>query len=433
MHKIATLPGGWYPNTEGVIFVEQSPAPIVFLTYADTDIQTIATARSFLTDDFPQIRVVNLLNLQQQLSIDTYVETIVSKSKVVVLRLLGGSAYWTYGFETVKEAARLNNIALFVVPGDNAPDLDLISHSTVSLSAVNSLWRYLIEGGRENYGNALRFISDICLQTKYNPEPPKSVPEIGRYEWQNKSDNLAQAHNYSSDFNGDRDCGMLFYRSHYLAGNTAPIDELCKSIAAKNLRPRPIFISSLRNIELQQQLLALLQEMKVKILLNTTSFSLAKIGETAQLEFWQRLNIPVLQVILSSSTEEQWHSSLQGLMPRDVAMNVALPEVDGRIITRAVSFKSAEVWNDRLETNVVVYQPKRDRLDFVADSAANWIDLANTPVKERKVALILANYPNKDGRIANGVGLDTPQSCIKILAALQKAGYTIRRSSPDGR
>jgi cobaltochelatase CobN len=425
MHKIATLPGGWNPNTEGVIFVEQSPAPIVFLTYADTDIQTIATARSFLADDFPQIRVVNLLNLQQQLSIDTYVETIVSKSKVVVLRLLGGSAYWAYGFEIVKEAARLNNIALFVVPGDNSPDLDLISHSTVSLSAVNSLWRYLIEGGRENYGNALRFISNICLQTKYNPEPPKSVPEIGRYEWQNKSDNLAQVHNYSSDFDRDRDCGILFYRSHYLAGNTAPIDELCKSIAAKNLRPRPIFISSLRNIELQQQLLALLQEMTVKILLNTTSFSLAKIGETAQLEFWQRLNIPVLQVILSSSTEEQWNSSLQGLMPRDVAMNVALPEVDGRIITRAVSFKSAEVWNDQLETNVVVYQPKGDRLDFVADSAANWIDLANTPVKKRKVALILANYPNKDGRIANGVGLDTPQSCIKILAALQQAGYTL--------
>ena len=198
MHKIATLPGGWNPNTEGVIFVEQSPAPIVFLTYADTDIQTIATARSLLADDFPPVRVVNLLNLQQQLSIDTYVETVVSKAKVVVLRLLGGSAYWAYGFETIKEAARTNNIALFVVPGDNSPDLDLISHSTVSLSAVNSLWRYLTEGGRENYGNALRFISDICLQTKYNPEPPKSVPEIGRYEWQNKSDNLAKVNNYSS-------------------------------------------------------------------------------------------------------------------------------------------------------------------------------------------------------------------------------------------
>ena len=201
----------------------------------------------------------------------------------------------------------------------------------------------------------------------------------------------------------------MFYRSHYLAGNTAPIDCLCESLTTHNLKPIPIFISSLRNVELQQQLLALLQENKIKLLLNTTSFSLAKIGESSQLEFWQKLDVSVLQGILSSSTIDQWFDSSQGLMPRDVAMNIALPEVDGRIITRAISFKSVQTWNDRLETNVVVYQPQSDRLDFVAECAAKWIELSNTPIKDKKVALILANYPNKDGRIANGVGLDYPR------------------------
>ncbi|HEY9770109.1 MAG TPA: cobaltochelatase subunit CobN [Coleofasciculaceae cyanobacterium] len=425
MHKIAALPGGWDPNTQGVIFIDQSPAPIIFLTYADTDIQTIATAQSFLGDSFPEIRVVNLLNLQQQLSIDVYLETVLSKAKIVVLRLLGGSTYWSYGFERIKETAQFNNIALFILPGDNAPDLDLISHSTVPLAAVNHLWRYLIEGGKENYVHALQFLSDTCLQTNYNPAPAQSIPELGIYQWQEQANNSTKFSNEQLNLNGDRQCGILFYRSHYLAGNTLPIDSLCQSLIARNLHPVPIFISSLRNIELQQQLLALLQKTTVKVLLNTTSFSLAKIGKSAQLEFWQQLNIPVLQIILSGSTKEQWESSPQGLMPRDVAMNVALPEVDGRIITRAISFKSVQTWNAKLETNVVVYQPKSDRLDFVADSTANWIDLANTPSSDRKVALILANYPNKDGRIANGVGLDTPASCIKILEALQQAGYTI--------
>jgi cobaltochelatase CobN len=433
MHKIAALPGGWSPNTEGVIFVEQSSAPIIFLTYADTDIQTLAAAQSLLDDSFPDLRVANLLNLQQQLSIDDYLENVVSQAKIVILRLLGGSAYWSYGFERIKEAAEQNKIALFILPGDNAPDLDLISHSTVSLTVVNQLWRYLIAGGTENYLNALQYISDICLQTNYCPEPPKSVPELGKYKWQSSVDNSVEF-NYqlrseiNPDFNpksAQNCCGILFYRSHYLAGNTTPIDRLCESLATRNLYPLPIFIDSLRNVELQQQLLALLKETNIKLLLNTTSFSLAKIGESAQLEFWQQLDVPVLQVILSSSTESQWSTSSQGLMPRDVAMNVALPEVDGRIITRAISFKSVQTWNDRLETNVVVYQPKSDRLDFVADSVANWIKLANTSVQERKVALILANYPNKDGRIANGVGLDTPTSCIKILEALQKEGYTL--------
>ena len=460
MHKLAALPGGWNPNTEGVIFIEQSPAPIVFLTYADTDIQTIAAAQDSLDNDFPNIRVVNLLNLQQQLSIDVYVETVLSKAQVVVLRLLGGSAYWSYGLERIKETVELSNAALFVLPGDNAPDLDLISHSTVSLAVVNQLWRYLIEGGKENFVNALRFVSDTCLQTNYIPAAPKSVPEIGIYQWQNQIDKNSlenlniEAENVKSDkldgqgvspdrrltTTGDasasraslRSCAVLFYRSHYLAGNTTAIDCLCQSIVSRNLHPIPIFISSLRNVELQQQLLALLQENPIKLLLNTTSFSLAKIGESAQLQFWQQLNVPVLQVILSSSTLEQWESSLQGLMPRDVAMNVALPEVDGRIITRAISFKSVQTWNKKLETNVVVYQPKSDRTDFVADSAANWVNLANTIPKDRKVALILANYPNKDGRIANGVGLDTPASCIKILEALQQSGYTVTNMPKTG-
>ena len=427
MHKIAALPGGWNPNTEGVIFVEQSPAPIIFLTYADTDIQTLAVAQSCLSENFPEIRVANLLNLQQQLSIDTYIETVISKAKIVIVRLLGGSAYWSYGFERLKEAVELSNIDLFVLPGDNAPDLDLISHSTVSLAAVNQLWQYLIAGGTENYANGLRFISDTCLKTKYNPLAPKCVPELDYYLWQQQGIKhlLNKLSNQASQVAKMGACGILFYRSHYLAGNTAPIDKLCQAIAARNLHPVPIFISSLRNVELQQQLLALLQKNVIKVLLNTTSFSLAKIGESAQLEFWQQLNVPVLQVILSGSTEEQWELSSQGLMPRDVAMNVALPEVDGRIISRAISFKAVQTWNDRLETNVVVYQPKSDRLDFVADSAANWLKLSNTAPQERKVALILANYPNKDGRIANGVGLDTPASCIRILEALKLGGYTV--------
>ena len=425
MHKIVALPGGWNPNTEGVIFVEQSPAPIVFLTYADTDIQTLAAARSILPVNFPEIRVANLLNLQQQLSIDVYFETVVSKARIIVLRLLGGSAYWSYGFEQIKEVARLNNIALFVLPGDNSPDLDLISHSTVSIAAVNQLWRYLLEGGRDNYLNALQYISNVCLQTNYAPQTPKPVPEIGKYTQQNLHVSEFQSNDKTGFRNSQRGCGILFYRSHYLAGNTLPIDRLCAALTIRNLNPLPIFVSSLRNVELQQQLLALLQKNKIKLLLNTTSFSLARLGELNQLEFWLQLNIPVLQVILSGSTESQWSDSSQGLMPRDVAMNVALPEVDGRIITRAISFKSVQTWNEELETNVVVYQPKSDRLNFVADSAANWIDLANTPTKDRKVALILANYPNKDGRIANGVGLDTPQSCIQILKALKAEGYSV--------
>ncbi|WP_263746463.1 cobaltochelatase subunit CobN, partial [Plectonema radiosum] len=230
--------------------------------------------------------------------------------------------------------------------------------------------------------------------------------------------------------------GIIFYRAHYLAGNTKVIDVLCEALAKRNLEPVPLFISSLRDPDVQAELIEFFQPKdseQVALLLNTTSFSLARLDtETPQLELWQKLDVPVLQVILSGGSVEQWESQFQGLSPRDMAMNVALPEVDGRIISRAVSFKAVQTRNPNLETDVVVYEAIASRIEFVADLAANWVRLRSTPPQERHVALILANYPTRDGRIANGVGLDTPASCVEILKALQSAGYHVENLPADG-
>jgi cobaltochelatase CobN len=413
MHRIAATPGGWNPNTEGVVFIEQTPAPIIFLTAADTDIQMLASAVAQLSADFPEVRVTNILNLQQELSIDTYADTVLSEAKVIILRLLGGRAYWSYGLEVVKETAQENNTLLFILPGDDRADPTLISHSTVSLSAVNQLWQYFIEGGVENCRHGLQFVADLGCGRNYQPPAVKTVPRVGLY-----------SPSFLSKQQTDQArVAILFYRAHYLAGNTSPIDLLCEELSQRNLLPVPIFVSALSQEEVQAEVFDYCQD--IQLILNTTSFSLAKLGDEQQSSFWQKLNVPVLQVILSGGTKEQWESRMQGLNPRDVAMNVALPEVDGRVITRAISFKSSQQWNEQLETNVVAYEPVRDRAQFVVELAQNWLTLANTSNAEKKVALILANYPNKDGRLANGVGLDTPASCVEILKALKASGYTI--------
>ncbi len=181
MHRLAATPGGWNPQAEGVIFIEQTPAPIVLLTAADTDIQTLAAAVSKLPDSFPALRVVNLLQLQQQLSIDTYAEEVLEQAQVIILRLLGGRSYWSYGLEVVRQTVESTQKSLFVLPGDDRPDPDLISHSTVTLASSNQLWRYFTEGGVENFVNALKFVADICLGNTYNPPPPQEVPRVGVY------------------------------------------------------------------------------------------------------------------------------------------------------------------------------------------------------------------------------------------------------------
>jgi cobaltochelatase CobN len=422
MHRLATIPGGWTPDLEGLITVHQSPAPLVFLTAADTEIQTLALAQRHLPSGFPEVRAVNLLQLQQQLTIDTYAETVLSQARLIILRLLGGRAYWPYGLEVVKEVVETTQAALIVLPGDDRPAPDLISHSTVPLGVANQFWRYLNEGGVDNLAHGLAWLSDRLLHTTYQPPPPQSIPRVGLYPWSQTRTRVNPT------------IGILFYRAHYLAGNTAPIDSLCSALSQRGYQPLPIYLSSLQEIEVQQELQQVLQAHQgIEVLLNTTSFALAKLaGPGPDLALWQTLDVPVLQVILSGDSQAVWRDRSLGLSPRDIAMNVALPEVDGRIITRAVSFKASSQRHSALETDVVTYQPVPDRIDFVADLAVAWANLRQTPARERRLALVLANYPNRDGRLANGVGLDTPQSAVEILQALQKAGYSLGQLPQDG-
>ncbi|MDZ7967217.1 MAG: cobaltochelatase subunit CobN, partial [Nostoc sp. DedSLP03] len=182
MHRISSTSGGWN-QSEGIIFLEQTPAPFVLITAADTDIQTLAAAVTKLPTSFPALRVANLLQLQQQLSIDTYGEQVLELAQVIILRLLGGRSYWGYGLEVVQEIVQRNGRTLIVMPGDDAFDPDLISQSTVPLGIVNQVWQYFSEGGVENFVNALQFISDSCLLTAYNPPSPQPIPRVGLYEW----------------------------------------------------------------------------------------------------------------------------------------------------------------------------------------------------------------------------------------------------------
>jgi cobaltochelatase CobN len=431
MHRIAAMPGGWNPDEEGVVFIEQDPGPIVILTAQDTDISGLARSVDQLPRDFPAVRVASLLALAQPLTIDTYAEDVLEKAQVIVIRLLGGVSYWAYGLEVVQEIAERFGTKVIVIPGDDRPDPILSSRSTVPLIEVNQVWRYFTEGGVGNFRNLLRFLADRYLDLHQSFESPQPIPRVGLYPFPVFKIEHPRV-------------GIVFYRAHYLAGNTEPIDELCQSLIDRDLTPVPVFISSLRDPDVQLDLLSILQpdgEPSIEVLLNTTSFSLLNpaplypaspttVKDTAEL--WSQLNVPILQVILSGGPEEQWRSDTRGLSPRDTAMNVALPEVDGRIITRTISFKGVQAKHPILQTDVMGYKSVGDRVRFVCDLAANWVKLRRSDVADRKVSLILANYPNRDGRLANGVGLDTPQSCVEILRSLKASGYTVSDIPEDG-
>src|SRR5262249_5440547 len=154
-------------------------------------------------------------------------------------------------------------------------------------------------------------------------------------------------------------------------GNTAPVDALVQALVARNLDPLPVFVHSLKEAEARVLLDDVFAEHPPSVILNATGFSLTASSGDDPL----RAGCPILQVVFSGGDEDDWRAGTRGLGPRDLAMNVALPEIDGRILSRAVSFKAPLERDSETEADLVGYCPVADRIAFVADLARNWARL----------------------------------------------------------
>ena len=401
MHLLATTSGVIDGGSEAVDLA-QSPADIIVLSAADSELASLARAHD--AAPFP-LRLANLLQLQHPLSVDLYIEKTLAHARLVVLRVLGGAAYWSYGVDQVEAMARERGIMLCVLPGDTQPDPDLTARSTIAASHCERLRQYLITGGAENAAAFLAYCRHLT-EGSAPPAPARELPKAGLYRDTSRP--------------GQPLAAIVFYRSVLEGAQTAPIDALVAALSDRGIGTKAFYVASLKD----RASVDMLAEQLVSpyVILNCTSFAVASGGGADPLAAH---DCPVLQVVLSGSSEDSWRGSSQGLGARDLAMNVVLPELDGRIMSRAISFKADSQWHAGTECRIVTYRELPDRVAFVAELAANWTKLRRKPAADRKVAIILANYPNKDGRIANGVGYDTPASTVAILDALRADGYNV--------
>ncbi len=394
----------------------QSPADLVILSFSDSDLTALATAWRAHRDRLPDLRLANLNRLGHPLSVDLYVDSVIVKARLVVLRLLGGTGYWRYGLDRVAAACRDHGVALAVLPGEARPDPNLDGFGTVPAQTAQRLWRFFSEGGPDNNANLLAYAATLAGHAGTWSEPVP-VPRFGPYGVPPKVGN-----------GGAPVAAVVFYRSHLLSGDLAPIDALCEALAARGLSPLPLFVASLKEPDCAAWVRATLTARDVAVVVNTTGFSAAR-EDGSPLEANNR---PVLQAILSTTPEEGWRASTRGLAPSDLAMNVVLPEMDGRIIARAIAFKAVGDPDPDLQFAAPALRPIPDRVAVTADLAAAWVRLARTPRGDRRLALVLSDYPGPGGGIGHAVGLDSPASVVAILARLSAEGYALSNRPGDG-
>ncbi|MEO6273275.1 MAG: cobaltochelatase subunit CobN [Rhodoferax sp.] len=419
MHLLSTRPGGHVEDDGlGVVRVEQTPGDIVVLTVADTTLSLLAEVASSLPDDFPRVRLANLMWLRQPASIDMYMDDVLSHAKAIVIEHLGSPSDWAYIVDQVCASAQARGQWLVMVSGECVEDAQLLMRSTASKDDCTHLWRCLREGGRDNAQNFFQLIAHAAFGRGERPAPAVVLPAAMRYE-----PAVALA-----PWRADAPVALLvFYKAHLQAGNTAAFDAVLAALAGEGLNTLAVALDSLKNPGSMALLQSLAHEHRVDVVLNATSFAVGAMdGNDSDSDVSPVLlagDAPVLQLITAGCSQAQWQDDPHGLTPRDLAMQIVLPEVDGRIGTRPISFKGLAWRCERAEIDVVRYQPELERIAFVAALARRWCSLRYKNNSNKRVALVLANYPNDDSRLANGVGLDTPASTVVILQALQAAGY----------
>ena len=216
---------------------------------------------------------------------------------------------------------------------------------------------------------------------------------------------------------------ITFYRAWHQTSDLAVVDALAERLITHGLEVSAFYAYSLREPEAQEELLRRAETDPPDVVLMFQSFSIGRLDE--RVSFLETLGCPVLQVVASSDNYEAWQTNPRGLTPSNVAMSVALPETDGRVLTTAVGFKETQTAHPELEFQAKGVEPDAQQVRHVAELAANWVRLRKVLNAEKRIAIILANYPNRDSRLGNGVGLDTPASVVQFLHRMQAEGYNV--------
>jgi cobaltochelatase CobN len=387
--------------------LDQPPGEIVILSFSDSDLQALAGA--WRVDRHASLRLANLARLRHPMSVDLYVEKTLAGARAILVRQLGGLDYWRYGAEEVARLAREKGIALGFIPGDGRADPRLSALSTLSWDITARLEALFDAGGPDNLDAVLRVLSATAQGEAPTLPDIVPVPEQGQWRtWPAMGEEKARA-------------ALVFYRSYLLAGDLEPVEALCAALDARGLAVEALFVPSLKAPAAAAWLQTHLKATQPDVIINLTAFSAR--GDERAVSPLEAADAPILQATLANASRAAWAASGRGLSATDLAMQVVLPEVDGRIQAGIISFKEEDARDPDLHFARRRHKSCPKGVAHAADLVAAWAKLRQREPAQTRIGLILSTYPGRSDRLAHAVGLDGPESAVRIVSSLRAAGY----------
>ncbi|MFD2263913.1 cobaltochelatase subunit CobN [Lacibacterium aquatile] len=371
MHLLATSSASLDEAAEPVD-LDLPPTDLIVLSFSGSDLQALAAVGE------PRLGLLNLRELRHPMSVDLWIDKTACHARLIVVRLLGGVEWWRYGLERLRDEARRAGFALAVLPGEDRDDPNLAEFSTAETARLLGYFR---AGGAANMAALVQEMARLAGLSDLVPPDPQPLPSFG---WHRRPEG-AQA-------------VAIFYRSTLLAGDVEPLEALEAALATRGIVLAAAYVPSLKDPEALAFLKAELGA--PEIVLTLTAFGAGDLD-------WLPKGAALMQIVNATTRLDAWATNARGLAASDLAMHVVLPEIDGRVLGGVISFK--EEGASRSMSGQVA---------MAADRIAALIRLRRTPAADRRMLLVLPDYPGAVGREAYAVGLDVPGSVLAILSDL---------------
>lgn len=397
---------------------------ILLLSHAETDLLALERARSRLPAAFSPVASHSLNAVFSPEDLQRLTGTHLSKRLVIVARIHGRFA-GVPGLRELAQKAHAEGWHFVAISGVDDADPELATASTEPAATVATTMAYFMAGGVENVAQALRFLARECFDEPHDFLPPQPMPAHGLYHPELL---VTSAEEFAAHRKPDQPLALvIFYRAHVLSGNLAFVDALVRGLEARGFDAVGVFTSSLRETDAHGRPLALTQLVTTPdIIVNTVSYPLLQLSTleqpptSAAVSPFEEIGAPVLQAITCGMTRATWEKSARGLSPSETAVNVALPECDGRIIAVPVTFKDQNR-----------YFADEERIARVAGLAARLQTLRRKPNAQKRIAIVLTNASGKAQKVGSAVGLDTHASLWRFLHTLYDEGYKVGDFPPD--
>ncbi|MFZ8911613.1 MAG: magnesium chelatase subunit H [Burkholderiaceae bacterium] len=313
--------------------------------------------------------------------------------------------------------------------------------------------QYWLGGSEDNMVNLAAFLVNRyakgpreVFRNSFKSVEPIEYPELGLYHPRLEgriTDRLAALPSVASRqaMPGRPRVGLLMLRSYLLAGNTGHYDGVIQAIEARGLSVVPAFAMGLDSRPAIEAFFMKNGKPSVDAVVSLTGFSLvggpAYNDSQAAEEVLASLNLPYIAAHpLEFQTLAEWGGSSRGLLPVESTIMVAIPELDGatapmvfggRPGAKGVACKGCDrhcTFDNLVSTQDMVSCP--DRAERLADRLVGLVSLRRRAVEQRRVAVVIFNFPPNGGSVGTAAHLSVFESVFNTLKAMQAEGYSLQ-------